>query len=252
MLILSIVSHLHQLMIWSSGISLSTLGWEPWLEVVRVPSEGHLCPPEKTLGWLVCLPVAWALCCPFLDRYDATELLCPLCAPKRWPPHMSPSWWFICGESMEFQGNLTEETFRGKRSNHTWHHMPGPGSPYPCPPTTTLSQKQGTSLPFLLSSSLAGLVFLMRLYLYIMGDWVLFIFFQRQKNLIHVSSVESPKTHVIYETLRGQAHLTSSYPRTWEPFFPIPKLHLPFEPSIKFLSTREPLRVTWVLADHSL
>ena len=55
MLILSIVSHLHQLMIWSSGISLSTLGWEPWLEVVRVPSEGHLCPPEKPLdGWCVC------------------------------------------------------------------------------------------------------------------------------------------------------------------------------------------------------
>ena len=106
MLILSIVSHLHQLMTWSSGISLSTLGWEPWLEVERVPSEGQLCPPEKPLdGWCVC---QWPELCavPSGNRHDATEQLCPLCAPKRWAACMSPCWWFICGGSWNSRGIL--------------------------------------------------------------------------------------------------------------------------------------------------
>lgn len=82
MLILSIVSHLHQLTTWSSGISLSTLGWEPWLEVLRVPSEGHLCPPEKRLdGWCVC---QWPELCAAPSWTDVMlQSSSALCVPQR-------------------------------------------------------------------------------------------------------------------------------------------------------------------------
>lgn len=58
---------------------------------------------------------------------------------------------------MEFQVNLTKENFRGKRANNYVTPCARSWSP-----TTILSQEHGTSLPFLLSSSLAGLVFLMK------------------------------------------------------------------------------------------
>ena len=73
---------------------------------VESPLWGASVSSWETLGWLVCLPVAWTLCCPFLDRRDATEQLCPLCAPKRWPPHMSPCWWFICEKAWNSRGIL--------------------------------------------------------------------------------------------------------------------------------------------------
>lgn len=223
MLILDVVSHLHQLMTWSSGISLSTLGWEPWLEVERVPSEGQLCPWE-TLGWLVCLLVVWAL--PLLGQTWCYRAALPSVCPKEMASCMSPFWWFVCGESMEFQGTLQRRPSGVREAIMAWHHMPVQVPLALPPPPTTLSQKQGYPTPFLLSSSLAGLVFLMRLHIH--NGWLGFIF-SKDKRIWYMCPVWTALKHVIYETLRGQVHLTSSYPRTWEPSFPIPKLYLPFE-----------------------
>ena len=250
MLILSIISHLHQLMTWSSGISLSMLGWEPWLEVELL--WGEAVSPWETLGWLVCLPVAWPLCCPFWEQTWCYRAALPsVCSKEVACSHESLLVIYLW-RKLEFQGNLIEETFRGKRRNHMWHHMPGPGSPCPCPdPNHQPKSETGYPTPFSPLFVPCWPCFSRETVL-IYNGWLGFFFTPKTKNLIHASNVESPKTHVTYETLRGQAHLASSYPRTWKPSFPILKLHLPFELSIESLSTREPLRVTWVLTDHSL
>lgn len=116
-----------------------------------------------------------------MDRHDATEQLCPSVCPKEMAS-LHESLLVIClWRKYGIPGNLTEETFGVREAiiHDTICQVQVPLAP--APPPTTLSQKQGTPLPFLLSSSFAGLVFLMRLYLYIMGDWVLF--FSKDKRI---------------------------------------------------------------------
>lgn len=77
--------------------------------------EGQLLPSEKHLDSICQRP---GLCAARTRGIRGTTgQLCPPCFPEKWLPHMSPCWWLISGESMEFQVDLTEETLKGKRAN---------------------------------------------------------------------------------------------------------------------------------------
>ena len=105
MLILSIVSHLHQLMTWSSGISLSTLGWEPWRES---PLRGSCVPLRNP--WMAGVSASGLSSVLSLLGIDMMlQSSSALCVPQRggllaWVP--------VCDLSVEEAG-IPGESYRG-------------------------------------------------------------------------------------------------------------------------------------------
>lgn len=148
---------------WMAGVSASGLSSAPSWTDMMLQSSSALCVPQRN-GLL-----AWV---PFGD----------LSVEKAW----------------NSRGILQRRPSGGKRSNHTWHHMPGPGSPCPCPSPHHPESETGYPTPFPPLFLPCWPCFSYEIVL-IHNGWLGF-FFQRQKNLIHVSSVDSPKTRHLWDS----------------------------------------------------